>query len=148
MVDTAPRILGQVPDSLATFAARTLTRRGVEIVSNTGIASIDRTGALLTDGRRIETETVVWTAGIAANPVAARLGLPLDAKGRVPVDELFRVEGLEDVHALGDIAGPVRLQEHRDPVAGFVGRMKELRGRRSIDGNHDVNLSCSGSRVP
>src|SRR5689334_18569151 len=39
LVDTAPRILGQVPDSLATFAARTLTRRGVEIVSNTGIAS-------------------------------------------------------------------------------------------------------------
>jgi NADH dehydrogenase len=104
LVDTAPRILGQVPDSLARFAARTLARRGVEIVSNTALASIDRGGAVLSDGRRIETETVVWTAGVAASPVAARLGLPIDARGRVPVDELFRVRGLEGVHALGDIA--------------------------------------------
>jgi NADH dehydrogenase len=116
LVDMAPRILGQVPDSLATFAARTLTKRGVEIVSNTGIAQIDRTSALLTDGRRIDTETVVWTAGIAANPVAVRLGLPLDAKGRVPVDELFRVEGLKDVHALGDIAAvPNAATDSYDP---------------------------------
>ncbi len=104
LVDTAPRILGQVPDGLARFAARTLGKRGVEIVSSTAIASIDRSGAVLSDGRRIETETVVWTAGVAANPVAGRLGLPLDARGRVPVDELFRVQGLDGVYALGDIA--------------------------------------------
>ena len=70
----------------------------------TALASIDRGGAVLSDGRRIDTETVVWTAGVAANPVAARLGLPLDERGRIPVDELFRVEGLDGVHALGDIA--------------------------------------------
>ena len=83
LVDTAPRILGQVPESLARFAARTLGRRGVEILSQTALASIDRGGAVLSDGRRIETETVVWTAGVAANPVAAQLGLPLDARGRI-----------------------------------------------------------------
>ena len=59
----------------------------------TALASIDRGGAVLSDGRRIETETVVWTAGVAANPVAARLGLPLDARGRIPVDELFQGRG-------------------------------------------------------
>jgi NADH dehydrogenase len=104
LVDTAPRILGQVPDGLARFAARTLTKRGVEIVSGTGLSEIDRGGATLSDGRRIDTATVVWTAGVAANPVAARLGLPLDARGRIRVDELFRVDGHDDVHALGDIA--------------------------------------------
>ncbi len=104
LVDHAPRILGQVPDRLAGSAARTLIRRGVEILPGTGITSIDRAGALLSNGRRIETETVVWTAGVSANPVAERLGLPLDRRGRVPVDELFRVDGLDGVHALGDIA--------------------------------------------
>ena len=97
LVDSGPRILGQVPDSLARFAARTLSGRGVEILSATALVSIDRGGAVLSDGRRIETETVVWTAGVAANPVAAQLGLPLDARGRVPVDELFRVDGLDGV---------------------------------------------------
>jgi NADH dehydrogenase len=104
LVDTAPRILSQMPDSLARFTARTLGRRGVEIISGTALESIDRSGAVLSDGRRIETETVVWTAGVAANPAAARLGLPLDARGRVPVDELLRVEGMDGVWALGDIA--------------------------------------------
>ncbi|MDA0166912.1 NAD(P)/FAD-dependent oxidoreductase [Solirubrobacter ginsenosidimutans] len=104
LVDHGPRILGQVPESLARFAARTLSRRGVEILSSTALVSIDGAGVTLSDGRRIETETVVWTAGVSANPVAAQLGLPLDARGRVPVDEHFRVEGLEGVHALGDIA--------------------------------------------
>jgi NADH dehydrogenase len=104
LVDPGQRILGQVPESLARFAARTLTGRGVEILSGVSLTSIDGGGAELSDGRRIDTETVVWTAGVAANPVAARLGLPLDARGRVEVDEFFRVEGLEGVHALGDIA--------------------------------------------
>jgi NADH dehydrogenase len=103
-VDNSPRILTQVPDSLAEFTARTLARRGVEIVPGTALASIDHGGAVLSDGRRIATETVVWTAGVAANPVAARLGLPLDGRGRVPVDEIFRVEALDGVYALGDIA--------------------------------------------
>lgn len=116
LVDPGPRILGQVPASLARFAERTLARRGVEILSGTSIASIDHGGALLSDGRRIDTETVVWTAGVAANPVAARLGLPLDGRGRVPVDELFRVEGLDGVHALGDIAAvPNAATETLDP---------------------------------
>jgi NADH dehydrogenase len=104
LVDSGPRILGQVPDSLARFAARTLSGRGVEILSSTALVSIDRGGAVLSDGRRIETGTVVWTAGVAANPIAAQLGLPLDARGRIPVDELFRVNGMDDVLALGDIA--------------------------------------------
>jgi NADH dehydrogenase len=132
LVDTAPRILGQVPDSLSRFAARTLGRRGVEIVSETALASIDRSGAVLSDGRRIETETVVWTAGVAANPVAARLGLPLDARGRVPVDELFRVNGLSDVYALGDIAAVPNLAtpgEYDPPTCQHALRQAKRLGR-------------------
>ena len=61
LVDHGPRILGQVPESLARFAARTLSRRGVEILSSTALVSIDGAGVTLYDGRRIETKTVVWT---------------------------------------------------------------------------------------
>jgi len=104
LVDHAPRILGQVPERLARSAARTLARRGVEIVSATALASVEAGAAVLSDGRRLETETVVWTAGIAANPLAARLGLPLDERGRVPVDATLRVAGIEHVWALGDCA--------------------------------------------
>jgi NADH dehydrogenase len=102
LVDRAPRILGQTPESLAAFAARSLSRRGVEILTNTSLASVDGSGVVLDDGRRIDAATVVWTAGITPNPLLRRLGLPCDGSGRLLVDETLRVDGVPHVWALGD----------------------------------------------
>jgi NADH:quinone reductase (non-electrogenic) len=104
LLDGASRILGQMPERLADFAHRTLGDRGVEIVTETSLASIDSGGATLSDGRRIETETLVWTAGVTPNPILRDLGLPLDEHGRVRVDETLRVVGRPHVWALGDCA--------------------------------------------
>jgi NADH dehydrogenase len=104
LVDRAPRILGQTPEGLARFAARTLTKRGVELLTETSLESADAHGVTLSGGRRIEAETIVWTAGVTPNPLLAELGLPLDEHGRVRVDETLAVEGMEDVWALGDAA--------------------------------------------
>jgi NADH dehydrogenase len=57
---------------------------------------------VLSDGDRIETSTVVWTAGVRANPANARFGLPLDERGRVQVEPTLQVEGMPHVWALGD----------------------------------------------
>ena len=65
---------------------------------------MDADSVTLSNGERIETHTVVWTAGVRANPLLAELGLPLDERGRVRVDHYFQVEGHEDVWALGDCA--------------------------------------------
>jgi NADH dehydrogenase len=104
LLDAGPRILGQAPERLAAFAARTLGRRGIEVVTGTSLAAVEADGVTLSDGRRIETATVVWTAGVTANPILAELGLPLDERGRVPVDETLRVVGAPHVWALGDCA--------------------------------------------
>jgi len=50
----------------------------------------------------IPARTLVWTAGVRPNPLLGELGLPLDERGRVRVDATLRVEGREDVWALGD----------------------------------------------
>ena len=104
LVDHAPRILSQTPDGLARFAARTLGRRGIEIVTGTALTEVGDGVVALSDGTRIETATVVWTAGIAPNPLTAQLGLPVDDHGRVRVDETLRVVGSDHVWALGDSA--------------------------------------------
>jgi NADH dehydrogenase len=104
LVDGAGRILGQMPEQLAGFAARTLEARGVEIVTETRLSSIDAGGATLSDGRRIESNTVVWTAGVTPNPALAQFGLPRDSQGRVPVDSMLRVQGAKHIWALGDCA--------------------------------------------
>ncbi len=104
LVDAAPSILHEIPRRLGEYAARQLVRRGIEIRSGTTLVSLDAEAATLSDGERIPTATLVWTAGVKANPLLARLGLPLDERGRVLVDETLRVEGADDIWALGDCA--------------------------------------------
>ncbi len=104
LVDAAPTILHEIPSRLGEYAARRLVKRGIEIRAATTLTSLDAVAATLSDGERIPTATLVWTAGVKANPMLARLGLPLDERGRVKVDATLRVEGTDDVWALGDCA--------------------------------------------
>jgi NADH dehydrogenase len=104
LVDAAPKILPEIPTHLGEYAAQQLTKRGIEIRVRTTLESVDAEAARLSNGERILTHTVVWTAGVKANPMLAHFGLPLDERGRVKVDEALRVEDLDNVWALGDAA--------------------------------------------
>jgi NADH:quinone reductase (non-electrogenic) len=102
LVDAAPKILPEIPTPLGEYAARQLSGRGVDIRVETTLSRVEPHAAVLSDGDRILTGTVVWTAGVRANPVNERLGLPLDDRGRIKVGPTLQVEGLENVWALGD----------------------------------------------
>jgi len=102
LVDAAPKILPEIPSSLGQYAARQLGRRGVDIRVGTTLDSVEPHAAVLSDGDRIETSTVVWTAGVRANPMNERFGLPLDERGRIAVGPTLQVEGSTNVWALGD----------------------------------------------
>ena len=102
LVDAAPKILPEIPSRLGEYAARQLTKRGMEIHVGTTLESVEADAATLSNGDRIPTHTIVWTAGVKANPVLSQFGLPLDERGRVKVDGTLRVEGHEHVWALGD----------------------------------------------
>jgi NADH dehydrogenase len=104
LVDAAPMILPEIPPRLGDYAADELAKRGVEIRVGTTLASLTADEAVLGDGTRIPTRTLVWTAGVRPHPLVRELGLPLDERGRVEVDELLRVRGHEHVWALGDCA--------------------------------------------
>ena len=102
LVDAAPKILPEIPTRLGDYAAELLTRRGVDIRVGTMLEEVEPHAARLSDGDRLLTSTVVWTAGVKANPMLGDLGLPLDERGRVRVDESLRVEGTDHIWALGD----------------------------------------------
>ena len=104
LVDAAPKILPEIPRRLGEYAARRLAKRGVDIHVGTTLESYDGVEAVLADGARVPARTLVWTAGVRANPLLARLGLPLDERGRVVVDATLRVPGTDRIWALGDCA--------------------------------------------
>jgi NADH dehydrogenase len=107
LVDAAPKILSEIPRRLGEYAARHLERRGVEIHVGTTLESYDGHEAVLANGTRVPARTLVWTAGVKANPLLDQLGLPLDERGRIRVDENLRVEGSDNVWALGDGAAVI-----------------------------------------
>jgi NADH dehydrogenase len=114
LVDAAPKILPEIPSRLGEYAARELEARGVEIHVGTTLASSTNREAVLGDGTRIATRTLVWTAGVLPHPLLRELGVPLDERGRVVVDELLRVR--DHVWALGDCARvPNTKADHPDP---------------------------------
>jgi NADH:ubiquinone reductase (H+-translocating) len=104
LVDAAPKILPEIPPRLGEYAARELARRGVELRVSTTLSSVDEHEAVLSDGERIPTATLVWTAGVKPVPVLGEWGLPLDERGRVIVDGTLKVDGRDDIWALGDCA--------------------------------------------
>jgi NADH dehydrogenase len=104
LVDAAPKILPEIPSRLGEYAASELRRRGVEIRTSTTLDELDAECATLSGGERIQTHTVVWTAGVVANPALDPFALPRDERGRVIVDEHLRVAARANVWSLGDCA--------------------------------------------
>ncbi|MBR0876529.1 NADH dehydrogenase [Bradyrhizobium japonicum] len=81
-----------------------LHKLGVETRLGTGVASLDKSGVTLSTGEHIETETVVWAAGIRAAPLTAQIPAERDNFGRLLVDRDLRVTGVAGVFATGDAA--------------------------------------------
>jgi NADH dehydrogenase len=104
LVDAAPTILPEIPTRLGEYAATRLVKRGVDIRVSTTLESAEDGAATLSDGTRIETHTLVWTAGVRAHPLLTRFGLPLDDQGRIVVGPTLLVEGRDNVWSLGDCA--------------------------------------------
>ena len=116
LVDAAPKILPEIPTRLGEYAAKQLLSRGVEIHTSTTLTSAGPGSVVLSGGLRIATHTLVWTAGVRPNPILRELGLPVDERGAVRVDSMFRVEGHENLWALGDGARvPNELTPYPDP---------------------------------
>ncbi len=104
LIEAGPEILAEVPEKLANYTASLLRTQGVEILSSSTLRSVEAESVTLADGRRVETETVVWTAGVTSHRVVQALGLPVDERGRIVVDPALRVEGRTGIWALGDNA--------------------------------------------
>jgi NADH dehydrogenase len=104
LVEATGRVLPEIDSKLADYALRELRGRGIDIRLETTLDEVGPDSARLSSGETLPTRTVVWTAGVAPQPILSDLSVPLDERGRVPVDEYLRVEGMDSVWAIGDCA--------------------------------------------
>jgi NADH:ubiquinone reductase (H+-translocating) len=104
LIEATDRVLPEIDAGLAEYALRELRGRGIDIRLGTTLEEVDADRARLSTGETLPTRTVVWTAGVAPHPSLGRLGVPLDERGRTPVDAHLRVQGMDSVWAIGDCA--------------------------------------------
>ena len=104
LVEATGRILPEVGETMGKYALRELRGRNVDIRLDTRLESCEHRVAVLSDGDRLPTRTLVWTAGVKPAPLLAGLGLPLAAHGRLRADAALRVRGADAVWAAGDAA--------------------------------------------
>jgi NADH dehydrogenase len=77
---------------------------GVEWRLNGEVEAIDANGVTLKNGERIAASTVVWTAGVEANPLSQQIDGERDNQGRLIVTESLQVPAHPDIYATGDMA--------------------------------------------
>ncbi|MGW0561248.1 NAD(P)/FAD-dependent oxidoreductase [Streptomyces sp. NPDC003016] len=104
LVEASGRILPEVGEEMGKYAIRELRGRNIDVRLETRLDSCADRVAVLSDGSRFPTRTVVWTAGVKPHPVLAASDLPLNERGRLTATAGLTVEGTEHAWTAGDAA--------------------------------------------
>ncbi|MFD5115552.1 NAD(P)/FAD-dependent oxidoreductase [Streptomyces sp. NPDC058220] len=104
LVEATGRILPEVGDEMGKYAVRELRARNIDVRLDTRLDSCENRVAVLSDGARFRTRTVVWTAGVKPHPILAASDLPLNERGRLRCTAKLSVDGAEHAWAAGDAA--------------------------------------------
>ena len=97
-------IAAQTGDNPRPVIAKAISDVGVETILGVGVTAVDEGGVMLSNGERIDSPTVIWTAGMRASPLTAQVSEQRDNLGRLIVDPDLRVPGARNVFATGDTA--------------------------------------------
>lgn len=109
LIEASDRILPEVGEELGRYALEQFRERDIEVKLGTRLESAVDGVIETSDGDRFESETLVWTAGVKANPVLAKMGLPRDERGRLRANEYLQVvdehgEVIPGAWTAGDVA--------------------------------------------
>ncbi|MCH0567577.1 MULTISPECIES: NAD(P)/FAD-dependent oxidoreductase [unclassified Streptomyces] len=104
LVEASGRILPEVGADLGRYTVSELRRRNIDVRLDTRLESCAHRVAVLSDGARFPTRTVVWTAGVRPHPVLEATDLPRNARGRLICTPELTVEGTPHAWGAGDAA--------------------------------------------
>ncbi|MFF9116129.1 NAD(P)/FAD-dependent oxidoreductase [Streptomyces massasporeus] len=104
LVEASDRILPEVGEEMGRYTVTELRRRNIDVRLQTRLESCADRVAVLSDGARFPTRTVVWTAGVKPHPVLAATDLPRNGRGRLTCTPELSVDGTTHAWAAGDAA--------------------------------------------
>lgn len=104
LVEAAPTILTEMALSAGEYTVDVLRKRGMDVYLSTTVTSAEDGIVGLSNGESFATDTLVWTAGVKADPLTLSLPWPRDERDRLVADVYLRVEGADGAWTAGDCA--------------------------------------------
>jgi len=118
LVEASNRIMPEVSPKMGVYTIERLTERGIQVYLETRVDTMVDGDVRLSDGTEFSTDTIVWTAGVKANPMLANTDLPLDERGRLRCTAQLQVTGVFGAFSAGDCAAVPDLSKiDNDPTA-------------------------------
>lgn len=102
LVDAGDHILGAFDKTLSDYTTRHFQRENIQVLTGIRTVKLEKERAILSDGSEIPFGMVVWSTGLGPTIAVNNFDLPKDKASRIQVDEFLRVQGREDIYALGD----------------------------------------------
>ncbi|KUF15628.1 NAD(P)/FAD-dependent oxidoreductase [Streptomyces silvensis] len=104
LVEASGRILPEVGAEMGKYTVSQLRKRNIDVRLETRLDTCEDRVAVLSDGARFPTRTVVWTAGVKPHPLLAATDLPLNERGRLKCTAELAVDGAPHAWGAGDAA--------------------------------------------
>ena len=129
LYEHAPHLLAPFAPKLRAYAQKALEERGVEVHTGTGVSKIGPDSIQLSTGATVKTQTLIWAAGLLANPIVSSLGVELVHGRRIPVGSDLQLKDHPGVFAIGDIAAM---------TDGKTGKLLPALGATALQAGHHV----------
>lgn len=117
LVDHNPNVGSDMGASARPVIEAALSNTGVETLTGMSVTTVDRGGVTLSSDEMVPAATVIWCAGMKANPLTAQFPVERDRLGRLPVDDCLQVIGVPGVFAAGDVATAKMDNQHQSVMS-------------------------------
>lgn len=141
LINRGPELLAPFHSSLRKNALEVLRHNGVQVMLNTGVKEVKENGIVFDDGTVLETNHVIWTAGVKPNPLMFVQPVDQDLGGRIIVNETLQVDQYPNIFVLGDMAS----------VKGSDGKpmpmLAQIAERQGLHTGHNIKLMVQGKKL-
>lgn len=120
LVEMNDHLLDPYDESLQEYTENTLRNRGVEVKLESSVVKVSEDRVEFKSGEVLPAHTLIWAAGVKANPLADQLHLEQGPGGRIIVNDDLSVPGHPDSFVIGDMAAATDQENQLEPQLATV----------------------------
>lgn len=131
LLEAADELVSAMPPDIRDYTARQLRRMGVQVQLNAAVAEVLSDRVILKGANDINTNTVIWMAGVRGEALAAASAFPLTQDKRVQVQDTLQLPDHSNIYIIGDLAA-IREDQRTLPMVAQVAIQSGITSAKNI----------------